>query len=268
MDGHAATIDCVPAPFSSHLTRIPVTTYYVPSYVYYVLEDDAVVFLNLRTDQYSMLLGTESRVFNTLLIPGETSMQRTLHFDHSSSSRDPDKSAAKRTLLSKLLKNNLLSTHESSGVPPTYNEITVPTAHLLDSQPYVAKDIRLTDVHRFFASSMLARWKLKTGSIERIVRSIEQRKRLRAAESTVDFPQVCRLLHIYNSLGRLRPHVYTCLPDSLALLEFLAMYNCYANWVFAVKIEPWAAHCWVQYGTFILNTDIHEARMYLPLMAI
>jgi len=55
---------------------------------------------------------------------------------------------------------------------------------------------------------------------------------------------------------------------SLALVEFLARYRLYPDWVFGVQTQPFKAHCWLQYGSLVLNdkpTRLHELT---PILSI
>ena len=36
----------------------------------------------------------------------------------------------------------------------------------------------------------------------------------------------------------------------------------------SVRLEPFAAHCWVQYQHYALNEEVEEAANYTPIMAI
>jgi hypothetical protein len=64
------------------------------------------------------------------------------------------------------------------------------------------------------------------------------------------------------------PVKFLCLFDSLALIEFLSCYGLFPAWTFAVRIEPWAAHCWVQQGDYLFNEEIEEAEDYMPIMSV
>jgi hypothetical protein len=63
-----------------------------------------------------------------------------------------------------------------------------------------------------------------------------------------------------------RKHV--CLYDSLALVEFLAHYRLFPQWVFGVMAEPFAAHCWVQQDDRVLNDSVDYVRGFTPIMVV
>ena len=64
------------------------------------------------------------------------------------------------------------------------------------------------------------------------------------------------------------PRNYLCLFDSLALLRYLALNRIAANLIFGVREDPFAAHCWLQYGTVVINDHLDRARVYSPIMSV
>ncbi len=57
-----------------------------------------------------------------------------------------------------------------------------------------------------------------------------------------------------------------CLHDTLALSGFLARRRLYPDIVIGVKLHPFAAHCWLQDGTTVLNDALASARDYQPVL--
>jgi hypothetical protein len=64
------------------------------------------------------------------------------------------------------------------------------------------------------------------------------------------------------------PRDYLCLFDSLALTLFLRRYNIRTHWIFGVREDPFAAHCWVQFAGVVLNEHLDRAHLYTPIMAV
>ncbi len=71
---------------------------------------------------------------------------------------------------------------------------------------------------------------------------------------------------------RLRPFALTsqdrCLYDSLALVHFLATQGQFAQWVIGVRLNPFAAHSWVQSGGVVLNDQPERVRRYQPILIV
>ncbi|WP_332772053.1 lasso peptide biosynthesis B2 protein [Phenylobacterium sp.] len=59
-----------------------------------------------------------------------------------------------------------------------------------------------------------------------------------------------------------------CRLDALALCRFLRRAGHPADLVFGVKLEMFAAHCWVQCGERVLNEPHEIARRYAPIMVV
>ena len=59
-----------------------------------------------------------------------------------------------------------------------------------------------------------------------------------------------------------------CLTDSIALLRFLHRRSMSASLIFAVKLHPFAAHCWLQDQEMVLNDDSETARGFVPVLVL
>lgn len=57
-----------------------------------------------------------------------------------------------------------------------------------------------------------------------------------------------------------------CLVRSALLVRFLRRQGLRADWVFGVRLCPFAAHCWVQVGEVCLNDDVERLVAYTPIM--
>jgi hypothetical protein len=58
------------------------------------------------------------------------------------------------------------------------------------------------------------------------------------------------------------------LLDSLALLAFLRQRGLYADLVFGVIRQPFAAHCWVQARGVVLNDRLDRVAEFTPILVI
>lgn len=62
------------------------------------------------------------------------------------------------------------------------------------------------------------------------------------------------------------PIAPNCLYDSLALRRFLERRSVAADLVIGTKLHPFAAHCWVQDRTTVLNDTLAAARGFAPIL--
>jgi hypothetical protein len=98
-------------------------------------------------------------------------------------------------------------------------------------------------------------------------------RRRRLARETVaaavdKAPASAALAAQFNAVRRRMPFAPACLPDALALLDFLAARGIYPDLVFAVRLNPFAAHCWVQAGETVLNDALDNARAHTPILVV
>jgi hypothetical protein len=122
----------------------------------------------------------------------------------------------------------------------------------------------------FLAASALAKLALRTWPFERVVRRVKQRKQTVGSRCEVLDTELARKL--VESFARYRVFLFSskdeCLYDSLALLEFVARYGIYPDWVFGVRTRPFAAHCWVQHGGVVFNDTVEHVTGYTPIMVV
>ena len=59
-----------------------------------------------------------------------------------------------------------------------------------------------------------------------------------------------------------------CLSDSFALVRWLASHGESAALVFGVKLDPFAAHCWVQSGEMLLNDHLGRIERFTPVRIV
>ena len=58
-----------------------------------------------------------------------------------------------------------------------------------------------------------------------------------------------------------------CLVRSALLVSFLRRMGLAADWVFAVRLWPFSAHCWVQVGDVCLNDDAERLVPFTPIFS-
>lgn len=75
-----------------------------------------------------------------------------------------------------------------------------------------------------------------------------------------------RLVGRFLAVRAFVPQPAKCLHDTLALSRFLGRRHFFPNIVIGVKLHPFAAHCWLQDGTTVLNDALATARDYQPVL--
>jgi hypothetical protein len=127
----------------------------------------------------------------------------------------------------------------------------------------------LTHIESFLVASRRAHLALRECSLEETTRALRARRQERPFEQlSPESSKAKGLVRDFFSLRPLFPRNYLCLFDSLALLNFLLMHRISASWVFGVQAEPFAAHCWLQVGSTVLNDTVDNTSMYKPVMVV
>lgn len=70
----------------------------------------------------------------------------------------------------------------------------------------------------------------------------------------------------FMSVRRHLPLPWRCLPDALAMLDYLARRGACASIVFGVTSNPFQAHCWLQSGDQLLNDRLDRVAAFTPIL--
>ena len=80
------------------------------------------------------------------------------------------------------------------------------------------------------------------------------------------------LSQLICAFALLRPFFFAsrnrCLLTTLALSEFLFRYRVRPQWVIGVQARPFAAHCWLEQGSWVLNDTVERVRRYTPILRV
>ncbi len=175
-----------------------------------------------------------------------------------------------RPLIAQMLEQGMLVGEGGQGRPATPLVIAPPQRTLLEFD----FDERLAagpgQAARLALAWMRARSALALRPMHEIVWSAQARKaRVPPERHAADPARERALVKIFVHL---RPLFYTvrraCLLDSLTLVNFLAGYGVYPEWVFGVKTAPFDAHCWVQRGEVLFNDLPDRVRQYSPILKV
>ncbi|MFC4311363.1 lasso peptide biosynthesis B2 protein [Steroidobacter flavus] len=220
--------------------------YFLPPHVHCCRRGTAFVFLDLKQDDYSMVAGPAAAALSALI----------------------DAKAPSHTHeLRELEQAGLLTRDSTAGRRLVTTETDVALEPLLDLDT-TAVSARPWDYWNFLLACTTAKARLRWQRIENTVGAVAKRKARHSNHQTPDVERARQLTAVFQQLRSLFPANRLCLFDSLALLEFLARYDIYPTWVFAVRLEPWGAHCWIQEGPFAFNEDVEQTASYTPIMAV
>jgi Transglutaminase-like superfamily len=166
-----------------------------------------------------------------------------------------------------LVAEDILTTEHRKGKDVHSSNIPQASAVLVPRNLWMPHRSCIRFAPAFFWSCMIAGRKLAHRSFEHNVRTVSTRKARRKTGST-HWPRARQLVAVFNTLRLFYPREYLCMFDSLALIEFLAHYDLFPNWIFGVMTDPFCAHCWVQAQNVVLNDTLDRVSEYTPIMAV
>jgi Transglutaminase-like superfamily len=269
-----------PFPPSAHLYRFTedyshlltddstVPKYYLPTDVFHCIANDRVVFLDLRNNAYVAVeppsIGHPPSLSDAL-IEAPTSPLPTTEY-----------AARISSVMQSLVNRGLLTTDPLGAKEAKFISIERPTKTLLPRALLLANCVasngwlKPSYLFAFWRAVALAASTLKVMSMWRIV---DHAKRRRTSRIRKEHPfreeSAVELISVYY---RLRPYLIigsdSCLFDSLALLNFLASFLLFPQWVFGVQMAPFVAHCWLQHEDVVLNDTPSRVCSYVPIMSV
>lgn len=249
--GPTARVDpnAAPDPFD------PQTSLSLENHVFACMADGHVVFMNIQEDRYYCL----SRSNSSLVFP-QTPLTPCEH-EVDALAPQLDGRAA---IVNVLRTRGLLARCGTEGKPLTCTEWELPSTSFDRVTSATSTFFHLRVLHRFFWACSVASFMLNRRPIAETIESVANR-RAKLVEKGTSMP-LDLAVSAFLALRPLYPREYLCLFDSLALIHFLAQFGHFPHWVFGVKLEPFAAHCWVQHEALALNDVVEAVRQYTPIL--
>jgi hypothetical protein len=156
-----------------------------------------------------------------------------------------------------------LLTKSSAGRDPIH--CPAPESSIVDSHSYMGR-ARIPDILVIAALLCRFRRSLASKPFEHVFAHME---RLSQSWLLEDPPARASAVALrFLSARRLLPFAPLCLPDSLTLMQFLAWHRTEGTLVFGVKLDPFAAHCWVQAGDVVLNDRLDRVQRFAPVRTV
>lgn len=120
--------------------------------------------------------------------------------------------------------------------------------------------------------ALASRRSLHTCGLRELLQSTSRYRSARLADlnpgALTDSDSLIELAQQFNRARLMVPIEPCCLPDSLALIRFLARRRILSHIVFGVTAEPFSAHCWVQVGDMVLNDTVGNALAHTPVKVL
>jgi hypothetical protein len=235
--------------------------YALADHVYVCLNGEHLVLLDLKQDRYWALEAAQ--------VAGLSALVDGWPVKASDGAQGAKSASETNEAIEVLLGRGLLT----QGIPP--GKAATPVTAIVPMRELVSDADAPTGPRpggwvKFFVASAVAKLSLRTWAFERVIQRVKRRKEFLGRNAgPLD---EARARNLVESFARYRVFLFSsqneCLYDSLALLEFLARYGIYPDWVFGVQTRPFAAHCWVQYGDIVFNDTVEHVNGYTPIMVI
>ncbi len=247
--------------------------YALAHHVFVCVQDEHVVFLDVRQDRYFMLEAEQARALRGF-VRGWPLGSRPHAADAKFGSSN--KEAADPTVVVPLVQKGLLMTETAAGKDATPIQFELPVEELSVEAYEKAPQIGAVAVFRFIKAASGASLALRLGRFDGVIDKACHRRRereLRGGSVQRDQPFDRAKAHdLVATFVSLRPFFYSaknaCLFESLALGKFLASYHIHPHWVFGVQARPFAAHCWLQQDGVVLNDTVEYVSRYTPIMVV
>jgi hypothetical protein len=213
-------------------------------HVSYGMVDGRPIFLDVRRDRYLALDAG-----------GQAAFEQARQEYHAAGCQETDTA---RLLATKLF------TLADEWQPMAPVEVGIPVRQLSGAEP--SGRLPLRDVPEIGMLVWRARRRLRSKALEQILSELKgRRKKVAKPASAADTAALAWRFRIARALVPIAP---SCLQDSIALGIWLARRSACPTIVFGVKLDPFAAHCWVQTDEAILNDAPDTVAPFAPVLVL
>jgi hypothetical protein len=239
---------------------------WIPAHVYVCVTSDGSVILDLKRNKYYGL-GRGDTELLAAAVPGWPPPPWQCVFEAGEL-----RNAESARLCQSLLKDGLLTRNAPDANAAARDVRIDMKAEFISvgDEFEVRGRVTLQHVVSFALAYVSARYALGWGSFMSAVVAVRRKKQHGASEArSCDILQLAALVDVFR---RLRCHVFAaegrCLLHALTLVKFLNRCDFYPDWVIGVTTQPWSAHSWVQWRSFLLDTNPEKVCHYMPIMVV
>jgi hypothetical protein len=237
--------------------------YWLANHVFVARTRHGAVILNLTRNKYLSVGPAESQALESLV---EDWPPRTAN-----SIKPPDLAVAEKELIDALMGRGIIrpGTHKTSSIPQFSVRLDGELVAIGDEIDALAS-VRIGHIVFFFYALIGSSLALRFRSIASLIENVRTRRAAGICNGhDFDWRRASEFVSIFR---RIRPYVFiaggNCLLHALTLVRFLAHYHQFPHLVLGVKVDPWGAHSWAQYGNFLLDTNPEKVCAFTPILAI
>jgi hypothetical protein len=218
--------------------------YHLPAHSSFAALGSRVVFLDVQADRYFLLRGTEA----SAVLEAR-----------------PDASVWGESLIAR----DLLRAGPGNAVRPV--SVIAPTSSALESSD-VEGGLWLAELAYFRAEASLL---LRLAGLQSTFDRLRRYRRRSARSGHRDAVSTCADRASAGCLARgfarariFVPAARLCVPDSMALARSLWRRGIDADLYFGVRLDPFAAHCWLQHDDLLLTDPMNFVADYTPVFKL
>jgi hypothetical protein len=238
-------------------------SYRLRDHIYACCPDGQAVLLDLKRDAY---FGLDAE--QTLALRGLVEDWPVCAVSNSRVSLDEARGLAAELERRGILRLSL--PFECAEPDTRYPSPCVVQEQLIPWDQMSAANVRAGRAFRFIRSALVVALLMRVCTLRFLIDRARRRKSLALSRGAVFDKDRAR--ELLNAFYYMRAFLYgkkaRCLFDSAVLVEFLACYGLFPQWVFGVQSRPFAAHSWVQSDAAVLNGTPEFVRAYTPILVI
>jgi hypothetical protein len=204
--------------------------------------DQQAVFLDLPLDRYFRLGPDDDRSFQLWAKSGAVSGSASV----------------------RLVASGILVACDEPQTPPTPVELVPPS---LDLGEEARGEAGLIDIGRGLLAQRRATSAIRRGKLASLVTALASDAPRRRADRNAQ-AAVRRIAAAFGSTPLAMRKARQCLPRALAANALCRAAGALPTLVFGVRLEPFAAHCWLQWHQAVIVGDLEQARMFTPILAV
>jgi hypothetical protein len=127
---------------------------------------------------------------------------------------------------------------------------------------------RLADIGHALVAQLRARRAVRRRPLATSVRHLPHPAADRLAAEQDIAAQAHRIARVFEATALLLRKADQCLPRALAAQALCVRRGIPSALVFGVRLEPFSAHCWVQWEDAVIVGGLEEVRMFTPILVV
>lgn len=237
--------------------------YFLAAHIYACPLPQGTVLLDLQRNRYFAM---EARVATAIGLAAAPAFDQTAVATPLTDTWNDSMAANAHSLIA----SNVLQTTPASARDFDPGGIDMHVARTIDDCGGKAPFLHPHQLARFLLLCARVHRDLRTRTLYEIACEIHAKKgRCAQIFRTASLPSLRTAIGRFR---RLRPYAFAahdqCLFHALVLMRYLIAQDLFATWVIGVRLRPWGAHSWVQYGSTLLDCTPESVREFKPIIAV